>query len=250
MLKHPALFAFLFAACLAPAWSRDTVRAEFHQTYPLAADGRVAVANVNGSIQISAWDRNEVKVDAIKRGDSQQDLDDARIVVDAKAGSVDIRTKYPEHNHNNHAASVDYTITVPRGASLDRIDSVNGSVIIDAVAGNVRANSVNGKVEVRRAEGDVEASTVNGRVEAAFDRLAARHIKLNTVNGGILLGLPKNAGARLTASTVHGGITSDFDLTVRHAGFGPGSSLETTIGDGAADVKLTTVNGGINLTRQ
>jgi DUF4097 and DUF4098 domain-containing protein YvlB len=250
MLKRPALFTLLFAASLALAWGSDEVRSEFHQTYPLAADGRVAVSNVNGAIQVSAWDRNEVKVDAVKRGHSQQDLDDARIVVDAKPGSVDIRTKYPEHDHNRHAASVDYTITVPRGAALDHIDSVNGSVVIDGVAGSVRANSVNGKVEVRRAQGDVDASTVNGRVEAAFDRLSARHISLKTVNGGILLGLPKDASARLKASTVHGDISSDFDLTVRHAGFGPGSSLETTIGNGGADVNLSTVNGGINLTRQ
>lgn len=250
MFKRPALFAFLLAACLATASAGEDLRAEFHQTYPLAASGRVSIANINGYINVTAWDRNEVKVDAVKRGRSQQELDEARIVVDAQPGSVDIRTKYPENNRRDHSASVDYTITVPRGASLDRIDSVNGSVSIDGVAGSVRANSVNGKVEVRRAEGDVEANAVNGRVEAAFDRLTAHRIQLHSVNGGIQLGLPKDAGMRLTASTVSGGITSDFDLPVRRAGFGPGASVETSIGSGAADVKLSTVNGGINLTRQ
>jgi len=249
-MKRLVLFAAVLAAAFTPLSARAEVRAEFHQVYPLQAGGRVAVRNINGSIQVAAWERNEVKVDAVKSGRSQQDLDEARIVVDASASSVDIRTKYPEHENHQHAASVEYTITVPRGASLDRIEAVNGNVTIEGVAGAVRVNSVNGKVDVRRAEGDVEASTVNGRVEAAFERLSSHRISLNTVNGGILLALPKDAGAHLKASTVHGDISSDFDLTVRHAGFGPGSNLDTTIGSGGADVKLATVNGGINLTRR
>lgn len=250
MSKRLALFAAVGALCLAPFVARAEVRAEFHQVYPVAADGRVSIANVNGTIQVSAWDRNEVKVDAVKRGDSQVELDEARIVVEASSNSVDIRTKYPEHNHREHTAAINYTISVPRGATLSHIESVNGDVTIDGVSGPVRANTVNGKVSVTRAAGDLNASTVNGRVEAAFDRLQGHNVSLNTVNGAILLALPKDAGARLDASTVHGGISSDFDLTVRHAGFGPGSSIQTTIGGGGASVKLATVNGGINLTRR
>jgi DUF4097 and DUF4098 domain-containing protein YvlB len=248
MLKRYAMVVLALLASVALATAEE--RAEFHQTYPLTGAGEVAVHNINGSIHVTAWDRNEVKVDAVKHGRSQQDLDEAQIVVDASAGSVDIRTKYPERDHRDHSASVDYTITVPSAAVLDPVESVNGGVIIDGVTGKVRANSVNGNVEVRRAGGDVDASAVNGKVEADFDRMPARHISLNTVNGGIVLGLPQNAGAHVQASTVHGGISSDFDMPVRHVAFGPGSSLDTRIGDGAAEVKLTTVNGGINLTRR
>jgi DUF4097 and DUF4098 domain-containing protein YvlB len=249
MLKciTPLTVALVFA--VAPAWADDEVRAEFHQTYPLAADGRVAVSTLNGGIQISAWDRNEVKVDAVKRGHTQQDLDETKIVVDAQAGFIRISTEYPEQ-HNNHHGAVNYTISVPRGAKLDQIQSVNGGVTIDGVIGPVRAKTVNGKVEVRGAGGDVHASAVNGKVEAIFDRLASQHISLEAVNGVIALGLPKDAGARLKASTLHGGISSDFDLPVRHAEFGPGSSLESTIGNGGAEVTLHTVNGAIKVTQR
>ncbi len=169
MRKRFALLTLMLPVSLALVWAMEDQRAEFHQTYQLSANGRVAVHNVNGAIQVSAWDRNEVKVDAIKHGRSQQELDEARIVVEATAGSVEIRTKYPDGNHSNHA-SVEYTITVPRGASLEPVESVNGAVSIDGVAGKVRASSVNGKIDVRRAEGDTDASTVNGRIDAAFDR--------------------------------------------------------------------------------
>ncbi len=249
MTKPLAPMAAVLAASLGLLAAGAEVRSEFHQSYPLAADGRVAVNNVNGSIRVSAWDRNEVKVDAVKHGGSQQDLDEAQIVVDASATAVVIRTKYPEGDRRSRAA-IEYTLTVPRGAALDHVESVNGSITVDGVAGPVKVKSVNGRVTVTRAEGDVEASAVNGAVDAAFERLTARHIALNTVNGAIQLALPQDAGARLKASTVHGKISSDFDLTVRKVGFGPGASLETTIGSGAADVKLATVNGGINLTRR
>jgi hypothetical protein len=37
--------------------------------------------NINGDVHLTAWDRNELKVDAQKRAHSQERLDDARIVV-------------------------------------------------------------------------------------------------------------------------------------------------------------------------
>ena len=39
---------------------------KFEQTYPLSANGRVSVSNVNGSIVVEAWDRNEVHLEATK----------------------------------------------------------------------------------------------------------------------------------------------------------------------------------------
>src|SRR5258708_30954038 len=53
----------------------DEVREEFHQTYPLSANGRVTVENLNGSVRIAVWDRNEVKVDAVKRAYRRERLD-------------------------------------------------------------------------------------------------------------------------------------------------------------------------------
>jgi hypothetical protein len=246
-MKRLAAFAFVVAAagCAIPSCAQ--VRDEFHKTYALTATGRVSVSNVNGAVRITAWDRNEVKVDAVKRGWSERALQDARIVVEARADAIEIRTQYPEHSRD--AASVEYTLSVPRHAALEGIGTVNGPVEIDGAAGAIRASTVNGKVDVRRAEGDADLRTTNGRVEADFARLG-RTLSAKTVNGGIVVTLPRDAGARLTARTVHGGIHGDFALPVRRVGFGPGSNLETVIGDGGADVRLSTVNGAIDLRRQ
>ncbi len=38
----------------------------FQQSYPLAAGGSFLLENVNGSVQVEGWDRNEVEVRAVK----------------------------------------------------------------------------------------------------------------------------------------------------------------------------------------
>src|SRR5579872_5956703 len=61
------------------------VTEEFHHTYPMSANGRVELDNINGDVHISGWDRNEVKVDAVKYADSKERLDEAKIRVDARS---------------------------------------------------------------------------------------------------------------------------------------------------------------------
>ncbi len=246
-----AFYVLVVAASIVVLRAEQDLREEFHQTYPLAAGGRVSLHNVNGSVHVTAWDQNQVKVDAVKRARTQEALKEVEIVVEARADAVEIRTKYPEHSGlHSDSASVDYTLSVPRQARLDEIKTVNGAIEIAGTAAEVRAGSVNGGVTGRQLTGEVELSTVNGRVEAEVDRLAGKPISLKSVNGAVALRLPQDAGARLSASTVHGSIDSDFDLTVRHIGFGPGRDVETVIGKGGPDVKLRTVNGSIRLVRR
>ena len=112
-------------------------------------------------MHISAWDRNEVKGDAVKYARTQQQLDEAKIEVNASADHVSIRTEYPGHDRTfNHdwrdPATVEYTLTVPRGARLDEIKLVNGGLGIQGVEGEVRASCVNGQLSARGLSGSAE----------------------------------------------------------------------------------------------
>jgi DUF4097 and DUF4098 domain-containing protein YvlB len=248
MTKH-YLLAGLIVACGLTLQATAQVTEELHQTYPLAATGHVSVHNVNGSVRITGWDRAEVKLDAVKRGRDQQALQEASIVIDARADSIDIRTRYPQDGSHHNAAGVEYTLSVPRGAELSRISTVNGQITIEGVAGTVRANSVNGAITATRLEGDADFSTVNGRVELDFEKFQARSLKASSVNGGLSVALPAGAGAQLSAQTVNGRISSDFDVSVRQTRSHP-NSVTATVGPGGAPVKLNTVNGAIALRRR
>src|SRR5664279_2558983 len=66
--------------------------AEFRASYALASNGRVAIQNLYGDVQITAWDRDEVLVQATKHSTGR--LSNAQIVVDTSSGGVSIRTQY------------------------------------------------------------------------------------------------------------------------------------------------------------
>jgi DUF4097 and DUF4098 domain-containing protein YvlB len=221
---------------------------ELHKTYPLDADGRISLSNVNGAVHIVGWDRNEVQVDAVKRAPTKEALADARIVIDSASSSISIRTRYPERNHRRETASVEYTLKVPRRARLHAIEAVNGAVDVSGVSGDVKISSVNGPVTAKNlAGGEARLSTVNGRLDASFDKLPqASSIALNTVNGSISLAIPDHSNADFSVSTVHGSISSDFGFpSTRGHGHG---SLTGQIGTGSgAHIKLSSVNGGIRI---
>ncbi len=225
---------------------------EFHQTYAIAADGRVELDNVNGAVHITGWDRNEVKVDAVKYANTKQRLDEAKIKVDAGSNFVSIRTEYPDRDltfntfgHNN-PASVEYTLTVPRNVRLDEIKLVNGGLDIQGVSGEVNASSVNGPVNAHGLEGRLELSTVNSRVNVEFTHLTRSSIEISSVNAAVEVTLPSDAKADIEASTVSGGISNDFGLQASGHRF-VGHELNGTLGGGGARIRLSNVNGRIEI---
>jgi len=245
------LFAIAVIAIAAHISLHAALTEELHKTYPLDADGRVSLKNVNGAVHISAWDRNEVQVDAVKTAKSKEALDEANIVIDSAAGSVSIRTRYPEHeSHHHDHAGVEYTLKVPRRARLFAVETVNGGVDVRAVAGNVKITSVNGSVIAQDLASEAQLSTVNGRVEASFQKLESTStISMHTVNGNIALSIPDASTAELIANTVHGGIASDFGMSGSVSHHRPGGSFNGRIGSGSggAHIKLSSVNGGIRI---
>ncbi|HVM93172.1 MAG TPA: DUF4097 family beta strand repeat-containing protein [Terriglobales bacterium] len=241
------------------AWASDhqgSMTEEFHKVYPLSAQGRVEIENINGPVHITGWDRAEVKVDAVKSAWSKERLDEARIDVDASADRISIHTEYPQHDHNfnfggdderNNPARVEYTISVPRQARLDEIKLVNGRLDIQDVAGEVHASCVNGKMEVRNLQGRTELNTVNGTLDAEVGQMPSSAVKLSSVNGRLHVTLPSDASAEVEASTVSGHISNDFGLTaIRHQYVG--HSLHGQLGSGGTMVKLSNVNGTIEIS--
>src|SRR5688500_6843779 len=78
----------------------ELLREEFHQTYPVSTGARLSLENINGAVRVTSWDRNEVKVDAVKSAYRRDRLDEAKIVVRADANIVHIETDYPQELHN------------------------------------------------------------------------------------------------------------------------------------------------------
>ena len=235
----------------------EQVTEEFHQTYPLSATGRVNLGNINGGVKIKVWDRAAVQVDAIKKAYRRERLAEATIEVTSTEENIRIKTEYPDGNQSfykddrryDNPAIVEYTLLVPRKATLESIELVNGPLDIDGVEGSVKASSINGPVTARGLMGEARLSTVNGPLQAVFTQLEeSKPITLGSVNGQVTLVIPSDANAAIRAGTVHGGISNDYGIQVKHGEY-VGHNLEGQIGTGGPRIKLGNVNGGIRISR-
>lgn len=226
---------------------RAEVTETVERTVPLAADGRMHVEGINGSIQVHAWDRNEVRVVATKRAKDAEALAEIEVeVVGNSAGDrVSIDAELP--GGWGKKASVSYEITMPASADASA-ESVNGSVTIQGVTGQVHVEAVNGAVQVEAAEGPVSVETVNGSQNVGFASVAsASDNRFESVNGKVTVFLPGSVEGSFQAETVNGGIQTDFPLQVEKAKWGPSSSLDGRLGSGDAEFSFETVNGGVRI---
>jgi hypothetical protein len=226
----------------------DRLVQQFHQTYSLSPRGRLSLDNVNGDVHITGWDREQVKVDAVKTVWSGTSLDEVKIDVESRPDAIHIETTYPRHWFGDSHWRVDYTIMVPKYARVDKVGLVNGGLDVENMSGDVSASSVNGQIETQGSSGGVDLSAVNGTIRATLENPdLARPVSIKTVNGSVSITLAPDTNAHISARTLNGSLSCDFPITI-NAGY-VGHNLESTLGKGGADVRLGTVNGSISILR-
>jgi len=239
------LLAGLTAATFARAESSSATE-KFSQTYAVSAQAELSLSNANGPVEIVAWDKNEIAVDAEKRAANSEDLAKIHIDVDASPTRVEIKTNNERTWWfiNNVNGSVHYTIHVPATLALCNIHVVNSTITINDVRGQIKAHTVNGGVHVTGITAFAELNTVNGNIDATLapDKTDLV-VTASTVNGSCQLSLPAILAATIHGQTVNGNIKCALTLTdlesSRH-------SINGRIGAGdKGKIDVSTVNGGI-----
>jgi DUF4097 and DUF4098 domain-containing protein YvlB len=238
------------------------------------------LSNINGSVTVNRSADNSVHVRAEKIPHRDGDIRDVRFVVLQNGGDVHICTLNFDNDRCDeeglHSSSdgddrrrrdveVKYTVQVPRGVRV-AAGTVNGSLSVRGVGAEVRANTVNGGLEVQEATGEVTAHTVNGNIEvttsagpvsasavngsinARMDALSRDgDMRFSTVNGTITVDTPASLDADVSLNTMSGGISSAFPVQLSGR-FGP-RHAEGTIGRGGRLIKMSTVNGSVELRK-
>lgn len=237
-----------------PFAANAEVEEEFNATYPLNKDGKVWIENVNGSLTITAWDKEQVQVAAVKKADNKDILGKIEIKIESSEDSFKLETQLPKvkkwlFGGSSQKGQVSYEIMVPAGVEIKKAGSVNGGVSIEGIGGPVHASTVNGALSVKALKDSVDLSAVNGSLKAGFQALPSKgSVKMSTVNGSLELRLPEELNARFSAHTVNGGVESDFDLPVKK-NFPVGTNLDAQIGEGGPSIDLSTVNGRISIRK-
>lgn len=134
------------------------------------------------------------------------------------------------------------------GAGKDwNVGTVSGRIDLPKAGGELRVESVSGSIEFDfgRAE-RLRAETVSGRIVAGGELMPGGSVGMQSVSGSIELTLGGSVDARINAKTFSGPIESDFG-TPERSGIGGGKTLETTVGNGSADVRLESFSGRVRI---
>ncbi|HVF40496.1 MAG TPA: DUF4097 family beta strand repeat-containing protein [Gemmatimonadaceae bacterium] len=248
-------------------------------------DGRVEagrwfkLSNVNGAVIVEPSSDNMVHVRAektVRRGSVTdvafqvvQSGGDVRICALWRRSVCDedgMRSRRGDDNENDRSdVKVRFTVRVPRGVRLDagtvngsvsvreltsdvNASTVNGAVEVKNVGGQVKASTVNGAVDVTTRTGPVTANTVNGDIDVRMESLqSSSEMQFETVNGSVRVETPSSLDANVSLQTMHGSLVTDYPLTIQGR-FGP-RSASGTVGRGGRRIKLTTLNGNVELRK-
>lgn len=220
------------------------------------------VRNLNGAIRVDRASGDKASVTAekrVRRGSG----DDVRIEM-RKVGNDDVlicaiwndnttcdadgyRTRGNDNWNRRNEVSVEFTIRLPEGVKLGT-SSVNGGLHIEGATSEVEASTVNGAISAVTSGGPVHASTVNGGIDVSMRDLGTEDLTFDTVNGSIELEVPADMNVDLDMRTVNGRVSSDFPLTI--SGRINPRHIRATIGKGGQRLKLSTVNGSVEIRKR
>ena len=258
--------ALITTAPALPAQERSRETDAFRWAGQIPAGRWIYVRNLNGEIRVEPSTGNQVEVTAMKswrRGDPG----DVRIEVkkygpgeqdviicalwseDSYCDEEGYRHRNSGRNRRDNDVSVEFRVRVPRGVKIGA-GSVNGSVTVAGATSEVKVGTVNGSVEATSSGGPVEASTVNGSIVARMGRLTGNEdLNYSTVNGSIQVEFDGElTDADVEMSTVNGRFEINFPITIQGR-LNP-RHLRTRLGNGGRRIKLTTVNGNVELRRR
>lgn len=220
---------------------------DFQRSYAVAAGGHIRVGNVSGDVIVTGYSGEVILVRGYKEG---RDRDRVQVEDLSSGDTVELKVRYPESC--NCDASVRFDVQVPHSVryNFDRISSVSGNVGITGVRGRIKAESVSGNVLVQEVAGEVTASSVSGNVEVDINRLeGAGDMRFSSVSGNVSVRAPSNLDADIEMSSVSGALQTDFPIEVQGRERGSGRSARGRVGGGQRGLKITTVSGRVNLTR-
>ena len=183
-------FGLLLMAPLAALAAEDIDR-----TLDVSDDALVRVENVAGSIEFTAWDRNEVRI----KGRIADDVEEVEIETTSDGIRVQVRNK----RNQRRIDPTHLELSVPKGARIDA-EGVSADLTVTGLEGeSLSLETVSGDIEVQAASRRVDLSSVSGDVEF---KGSAERMKAESVSGDLILIGVRND---VEASTGSGEITLD-----------------------------------------
>jgi len=189
----------------------------FAKTESLARDGKVEIRNVSGDVEVKTWDRDEVKIDALKTSrassmeKAKENASKVKIEVTREDGVLKVWTKYPKPSIKNLSVSVNYKVMIPSQAMI-KARSVSGDVTLEKIGGKATSETTSGDVTVMGARNGANAETVSGDVKVSdvengvYCKTASGNVDAKNITGNADLNC---VSGDVSAENIRGAVEAD-----------------------------------------
>ena len=258
-------------------YSQDT-----DTTFAVNGATRFSIEGKGGNIDVTAWDRDEVRIQANHSRRAEVEITRSRrgIYVESNRivayqihvpASMDLEVESYHGGINVRGMEADVAaeaftgnVTVHGGSGTVSVISVGGRVELTGASGEINAESTGGTVTIRDSEGEITVESAGGSL--TLENVHASEIDAESVGGSIRftgslsasgshyfsshagsvdLELPSDTDATFEMATVTGGINVDFRNVSRQT-HERGSST-VVLGSGRGEVDIESFGGTIRL---
>ena len=203
-----------------PSAADVMVTDKFEKALPMNFGGSVTIENPYGDVEVIGTDESRVSwtAERVIRGVDREAIEEARQRVQLRMGGEErswvLRTLMPPFAAGRWAASVKYTVRVPRTVDVI-VGTRSGEYIkVSDVRGSVTATNINGTITFDRVSGNAFARSGNGNIVVNAAPLIA-NTNLHTINGSIQVFAPANASFQWEGKTMRGEVRTTFPIRLR-----------------------------------
>lgn len=251
--------AFAVLVLTAPAQAAPGVFGIFdeteHVTRTIRMDpgGTLRLKNFSGRVTITASNRSEVSIDAVRRG-TRARLDRIRLDIHTSGANV-VVVDANQRDHSwwdfasgNNVVETDFDITVPRRTELD-LSVFSSPVTITGVEGSHKLHGFSSPLVLNDVAGSVRAHTFSGPVtirETSWE--LNRTIDVDTFSGSIELHVPGSARGTVSFNSFSGRLNSEMPL-VMHSSSRRALRAELGGGGDGGVLRFKTFSGNVKIDR-
>ncbi|MBV9497364.1 MAG: hypothetical protein JOZ54_24215 [Acidobacteria bacterium] len=227
-------------------------RQEWIKEVTLASDGVVWISNPTGNIDVLGVDGNTVTIlaERLTSGADNAAVEEAKeqtaIYVAGDERNQTIRTIVPIVHSARWVTNVNYTVRVPRTATVRIESSTSDYIRVTNFSGAVAVKNFNGAIHLENTTGPVTADSVNGTIMYDPNGRPSANVSLTTVNGQIQVAVVPDAGLQWVAETIKGDFLTNLPMRGRAVGTGYRGSLNA----GGPTLATAAMTGNITLFRK
>lgn len=196
-------------------------------------------------LEVTIPQRASLDIESVSADVDVQQMAGRKLSVASVSGAVLVTASSPGEAHFENVSG-DTTLKV---TSNDvQAESVSGDIRLQGgLAGDVQLESVSGNLDLTaQALRELQVSTVSGDATVRAGLKPSGSIRGETLSGTLELRLPRSTSARLHMESFSGDLSSPSGKVDREE-YGPGKSLDTTLGGGEGRITLETFSGNVKL---